>query len=92
VQSQRYVGFDSDKNGFKYVTPTSIAKNKPARGEFKAAMRSIQKAYDTLKNMGVPTEDARYVLPNAATTNATVTCNLRALLDFYQKRSIKAAQ
>jgi len=93
VQSQRYVNFETEKNGgFKYVMPHSIKKDKPARNEFKAAMRNIQKAYNTLRDMGVPQEDARYVLPNAAETNVTVTCNLRALLDFYEKRSIKAAQ
>lgn len=35
---------------------------------------------------GVPAEDARFILPNAAATNLVMTGNLRAILDFYSKR------
>lgn len=72
--------------------PHTIKKDKPARGVFKQAMKDIQNSYNILREMGVPAEDARYVLPNSAITNVTVTCNLRALLDFYKKRTNKAAQ
>lgn len=50
------------------------------------AMIAAQEAYDKLRAAGVPAEDARMVLPNAAATNLTMTANLRALLDFYGKR------
>jgi len=46
----------------------------------------LQATYDTLRSFGVPAEDARAVLPNAASTNLVMTANLRALLDFYAKR------
>ena len=93
VQSQRYVSFDSEKkDGFDFIIPASIKSNKIARAEFNQRMKDIQHSYNVMVQNGVPAEDARYILPNAAITNATVTCNLRSLLDFYQKRSIKAAQ
>jgi len=87
------VNFNSNKkNGFGYVIPESIKHNKIAMAEFRQRMKDTQKSYNVMIENGVPAEDARYILPNAAITNATITCNLRALLDFYQKRSIKAAQ
>jgi thymidylate synthase (FAD) len=88
VQSQRYVRFGSgDKTGgFSYVVPPSIAGSFAAAFAFEKAMEDAQKRYDQLRSLGVPAEDARMVLPNAAATNLTMTANLRALLDFYGKR------
>jgi len=53
---------------------------------FAEYMAEAQRTYDRLRAAGVPAEDARMVLPNAAATNVTMTANLRALLDFYGKR------
>lgn len=57
-----------------------------ALGVYSDAMMKAQEAYDALRKAGVPAEDARMVLPNAAACNIVMTVNLRALLDFYQKR------
>lgn len=88
VQSQRYVRFGSgDKSGgFDYVTPESIQNNHEALRVFDAVMSELQAAYDKLRALGIPAEDARAVLPITATCNIVLTLNLRALLDFYQKR------
>jgi thymidylate synthase (FAD) len=102
VQSQRYVKLGSgDKSGgFDYVVPEKVQNGKDvdwvnSDGEngvagagyiFADAMHFAQKAYDALRKAGVPAEDARAVLPNAAATNLVMTANLRALLDFYDKR------
>lgn len=98
VQSQRYVKLGSgDKSGgFDYVVPEKVSdKFIEANGGqdklyadeiFDAAMESAQVAYDSLREAGVPPEDARAVLPNAAACNLVMTANLRALLDFYGKR------
>ena len=51
------------------------------------SMEHAQKTYNKLVECGVKPEDARYVLPNAATANITVSCNLRAFIDFYEKRN-----
>jgi thymidylate synthase (FAD) len=88
VQSQRYVklGSNDKSGGFDYVVPEKIRDNPDAMYRFEGLMEEIQKVYDKLRELGVPAEDARAVLPNATATNLTVTANLRALLDFYSKR------
>ncbi|MGG1266795.1 FAD-dependent thymidylate synthase [Brevibacillus laterosporus] len=102
VQSQRYVRMgSSDKSGgFDYVVPPSVSDSvvvgdaelngtsfdMNATAVYEYAMRTAQWSYDALRKLGVPSEDARMVLPNAAATNLVMTANLRALLDFYGKR------
>ena len=95
VQSQRFVKFGSgDKTGgFDYVIPPSIEncekefwKRGTAKQIFERVMKTIQDAYDDMRELGVPAEDARMVLPQATATNLVMTANLRALLDFYAKR------
>ncbi|QGI02970.1 FAD-dependent thymidylate synthase [Bacillus subtilis] len=101
VQSQRYVRMGSDDKigGFDYVLPDKVKTCTKeldlfgggdalfnAREIFENALRDIQDAYDHLREMGVPAEDARAVLPNAAATNLVMTANLTALLSFYSKR------
>lgn len=72
--------------GFDEATGESICRNVTATEVFEEAMRDIQSVYDRLRRAGVPPEDARMVLPNAAATSLVMTANLRALLDFYGKR------
>lgn len=93
VQSQRFVKFGSgDKSGgFDYVVPYSVAyrgtkESASTEAVFEEAMIEIQRKYDWLRSHGVPAEDARAVLPQAAACNLTMTVNLRSLLDFYAKR------
>lgn len=83
VQSQRYVRFGSDDKaaGFDYVTPRLADCDR-----YHEFMDTVQEMYDYLRDLGVPAEDARMVLPNAATCNLVMTVNLRALLEFYGKR------
>lgn len=87
VQSQRYNKFSSDSRsgGFDYVVPNTV-KEKGTEKLFEAYMGSIQSIYDALISAGVPQEDARAVLPNAATCNLVTSGNLRAWLEFYNKR------
>jgi thymidylate synthase (FAD) len=88
VQSQRYVKFGSgDKSGgFDYVVPEKIANDTDAQEIFDKAMGLIQYTYDKLREAGIPSEDARSVLPQASACNLTMTANLRGILDFYGKR------
>ena len=89
IQSQRYVRFGSgDKSGgFDYVVPDSVkAKGGLALAEFEETMGTIQFAYDSLRALGIPAEDARAVLPQATSCNGVISANLRAILDFYGKR------
>jgi thymidylate synthase (FAD) len=88
VQSQRYVRFGSgDKSGgFDYAVPDTVAKDRDVQEAFREFMDMTQEFYDVLREAGVPAEDARAVLPNAAATNLVMTANLTALLSFYSKR------
>lgn len=87
-RSQRYV---SEKE-FEYITPPSIQANKEASEIFKATMSTINKAYNKLSDLGIPKEDARYVLPNACETKIIVTMNARSLFNFFNHRCCNRAQ
>lgn len=87
-QSQRYVA----AHGFRYITPPSIAGNPEAKARFDRVIADIRAAYDELKEMGVPQEDARYVLANATETKILVTMNARTLMHFFNLRCCYRAQ
>ena len=72
-QSQRYVSLNTPD----YVVPEEIAKNPEAKKIFDDLMQQIWDTYNKLEDLGIIAEDARYVLPNACTTNITVTMNDR---------------
>ena len=87
-QSQRYVKTDE----LDFVSPASVVRNEEARFKFAHAMAVIEAIYGQLLALGIPAEDARYVLPNAACTNIVVTMNCRALLNFFGERCCMRAQ
>lgn len=88
VQSQRYV--DMGQNG--YVMPPSIANDSEQAKTFDNAMEIAWEFYDRLVEMGIPKEDARYVLPNACHTTMEVTMNARELRHFFSLRCCNRAQ
>lgn len=77
-QSQRYV----KEHNFEVIMPPSIAAKPEAKAEFEDLMQKLQDAYNKFTEMGIPAEDARYVLPNAAETKIVCTFNARSLLNF----------
>jgi thymidylate synthase ThyX len=86
-QSQRYV----DMKNADYVVPRSISNDPVLEERYHALMERIWDEYRELSKK-VPVEDARYVLPNACTTNITVTMNARELLHFFELRTCRRAQ
>jgi thymidylate synthase (FAD) len=70
----------------EYVIPETVYNNTEALGIYNATMKIIQESYDKLISLGIRAEDARYVFPNAAQTNLIVSMNLRAFMEFYNKR------
>lgn len=88
-QSQRYVKF---KDELPFVEPPSIAANEQAREIFDGFMKNAQEAYAQLVELGIPAEDARFVLPNAVETKIVVTMNVRELLHFFSLRCCNRAQ
>ncbi len=88
-QSQRYVKF---KDELPFVEPPSIAANEQAQEIFDGFMKNAQEAYAQLVELGIPAEDARFVLPNAVETKIVVTMNVRELLHFFSLRCCNRAQ
>ena len=94
-QSQRYV----DMGRFEYVTPDSISRRREGNvdpyfylQEYEHLMDEISKLYQGMIIGGIPEEDARYILPNACTTNIVVTMNARELRHFFALRCCARAQ
>jgi thymidylate synthase (FAD) len=87
-QSQRYV----DLKEPNYVTPPKISKNKNMKKAYDETMKNIWREYNKLLELGIPPEDSRFVLPNAACTNIIVTMNARSLLNFFELRCCQHAQ
>ncbi|MGB4594054.1 MAG: FAD-dependent thymidylate synthase [Coriobacteriia bacterium] len=88
-QSQRYVRYDKPPT---FVEPTSVAGNPTAHALFTEATGAAFDVYRGLLELGIPAEDARYVLPNAMETKIVVTMNVRELLHFFELRCCKRAQ
>lgn len=87
-QSQRYVSMKEPS----YVTPHTVQDDPEALKVFEDTMAEIWAAYGKLESMGIPAEDARYLLPNGCTTNITITMNARELLHFFSLRCCNRAQ
>ena len=88
-QSQRYVRFS---DGVATVKPESVAASEEASAVFDRAIDAAVEAYGKLLEAGVPAEDARYLLPNAAETKIVITMNVRELLHFFSLRCCNRAQ
>lgn len=88
-QSQRYVKFT---DGLNIVKPPSVAENPQANEAFDKATQVLLESYQSMLEAGVPAEDARYILPNAAETKIVVTMNIRELLHFFTLRCCNRAQ
>ena len=88
-QSQRYVRF---ADGVATVKPESVAASEEASAVFDRAIDAAVEAYGKLLEAGVPAEDARYLLPNAAETKIVITMNVRELLHFFSLRCCNRAQ
>jgi thymidylate synthase (FAD) len=74
-KSQRYV---KEKGQFDYLTPDTIENNPELKEKFDEFMGKISEFYLELTEAGIPAEDARAVLPNAASTSFNPlisTCN-----------------
>ena len=82
-RSQRYCSED----GFEYVTPATMNAI-----EVRGDMGIIEGFYSYYQQLGVPNEDARYILPNACATSLYLSCNLRELIHMANERLCTRAQ
>lgn len=87
-RSQRYVSED----GAGFVCPPIIRNNPEAKEKYEMALLKCKESYEELQSMGIPNEDARYLLPNACETVIEVKMNLRSLIHFMNERLCTRAQ
>ena len=87
VRSERYCGGSKD-----YVIPQTIANNENAIKEFYNHLYLLENAYNRMMSLGIPKEDARYILPKATTYDIIATANARELLRFFELRCCNRAQ
>lgn len=79
VQSQRYV----KKDALDYIVPPSVkALGEEAEIEYIAQIQQCEQFYQHWLSLGIPAEDARFMLPNAAETRMVFTMNARELMHF----------
>ncbi len=88
-KSQRYV---QEKGQFDYIIPPTIARDEALKEKFTALMEQISQGYQEFIQSGVPAEDARFVLPNAASSSLVVSMNLRELIHIANLRLCTRAQ
>jgi thymidylate synthase (FAD) len=88
-QSQRYV---SHAAPFEAVVPVSITAQPALAARFAAHLAATHELYRALLEAGIPAEDARFVLPNAAATKLVMTMNARELHHFFTLRCCRRAQ
>lgn len=88
VRSQRYCSED----GFEYVVPNTVKKIPVALTEYRKTMNKIKECYEYLQELGIPNEDARFILPNACETVIEVKMNGRELIHFMNERLCSKAQ
>ena len=87
-QSQRYV----NEQEFEYVVPDDIRNNPDAYLLFKKTMSYLSNIYKELLNKGIKKEDARFVLPNATTSEIVISANFREWLHIIGLRVSQEAQ
>jgi thymidylate synthase (FAD) len=87
-QSQRYVTMGSPM----VVIPPEIAGIPEASEIFEEQARSSYRAYERLVALGVPKEDARFILPHGWETSLMLSMNARELHHFFAIRLCRRAQ
>jgi|TARA_R110000744_G_scaffold8696_1_gene28565 flavin-dependent thymidylate synthase len=89
-QSQRTV----DMVGFSYYTPDRFyePENEYQKLIYDQAMEAINMNYQQLRELGIPAEDARGILPTNIHTNIVAKFNLRTLSEMAKSRLSPRAQ
>jgi len=76
----------------EFCSASKIEEKEEAKRIFGEALQKCSETYQRLIELGIPKEDARYIMPNATKTNIIVTMNARSLINFFSLRLEKDAQ
>lgn len=94
----RVASYDQESQRFSSATregavvPPSIQSNQEALAVFDEALKGVYQAFEKLAALGIPKEDARYVLPNATKTKLVMTLSARSLMHLVWQRTALQAQ
>ena len=89
-QSQRYVKMSPDPEAV--IIPPTVQANPEALKAFQEAVKTTQTTYRHLVELGIPKEDARFILPHGHSTRLVLTMNARELHHFFSLRLCRRAQ
>ena len=88
-KSQRYV---KERGEFDYIMPKTIEKNPKLKEKFEEFILNTSNLYQEFIEAGIPAEDARSILPNAAASSLVASLNLRELIHLANLRLCTRAQ
>ena len=87
-ESQRFSAVEREN----FIIPNSIKSNPEALKIYEELLASSVETFLKLKELEVPKEDARFVLPQSIGTKLVVTANARSLMHFFWQRTASQAQ
>jgi len=88
-ESQRYDEYGKTKQ-FEFVLPPTVRKTEFV-GRFEELAASAYELYQEMVKADVPKEDARYILPNATTSEIVISANFRELRHIFEIRCVERA-
>jgi thymidylate synthase (FAD) len=91
-ESQRFVSYEDEDPDDLFYVPSQYEGNEEIEGLFRAGYEQTLDVYKRLKELGVPKQMARYILPNATRTRIVAKMNLRGWRHFLKLRMHKSAQ
>jgi thymidylate synthase (FAD) len=87
-ESQRFSAVEKED----FITPHSIQSHPEALRVYEQVLKDSVEAFKKLKELEVPKEDARFVLPQSIGTKLVITANARSLMHFFFQRTAVQAQ
>lgn len=85
-ESQRYCDYSG--SGFQIIVPPSIKQDQKKLESYLTFCQIAYNEYRSLRDLGVPPEDARFVLPGAFKTEIVVSSNLRNWRHMIRERAL----
>jgi thymidylate synthase (FAD) len=87
-ESQRFSAVEKED----FIIPPSIKNNPDALKIYEELLKSSVDVFKKMKDLGIPKEDSRFVLPQSIGTKLVITANARALMHFFWQRTALQAQ